>query len=139
MNPRLVIPVMWILAGAFLVKLRAAWSRLPERVAVHFGTDFEPNGWSSKATLAAAVLIAVPGQGALATFLLLRAGSSASGPMAVILLIVCAVLVGASWQTINYNANGTPFQALWVFVPTIMLSASIPVFLVKLIFDYYRR
>lgn len=138
MNSRFVIPVIWTLTGALLVKLLAAWNRLPERVAVHFGADMRPNGWGSKTVLAAVVLIAVPSQAALATFLLLHVGS-ASAPMALIHLVVSAVVVSAFWQTINYNAKGTPFRPMWLFVPMIALFGSITVFLVKLMFDYYRR
>jgi hypothetical protein len=139
MNPRFVIPVIWTMTGVLLVKLLAAWNRLPGRVAVHFGTAMQPNGWSSKTALAAVVLIAVPGQAALATFLLLRVGSAASAPVAIIHLVVSAVLVSAFWQTINYNAQGTPFQPMWLFVPMIALFGSVTVLLVKLMFDYYRR
>jgi hypothetical protein len=47
--------------------------------------------------------------------------------------------VSAFWQTIRYNAEGTPFQPLWMFVPMIVLFASITAFMGKLMLDYYRR
>ncbi|HEY6305574.1 MAG TPA: DUF1648 domain-containing protein [Candidatus Angelobacter sp.] len=138
MNARLAIPVIWTLACALLVKLLTAWGQLPDRVAVHFGMAMQPNGWSSKSALAAIVLIAVLGQAALATFVLLRVGSAA-GWIGLILVLVNVVLVCAFWQTINYNAEGTRFQPLWTFVPMIVLFASITVLMGKLVLDYYRR
>jgi uncharacterized membrane protein len=138
MNARLAIPVIWTLAAALLVKLLAAWGQLPDRVAVHFGMALQPNGWSSKSALAAIVLIALLGQAALATFVLLRVGSAA-GWIALILMLVSSVLVCAFWQTINFNAEGTPFQPLGMFVSMIVLFASIAVFMGKLMLNYYRR
>jgi uncharacterized membrane protein len=138
MNARLAIPVIWTLAAAALVKLLMAWAQLPDRVAVHFGMALQPNGWSSKSALAAIVLIAVLGQAALATFVLLRVGSAA-GWIALIQVLVSAVLVCAFWQTINFNAEGTPFQPLGMLVSMIALFASLAVFMGKLMLDYYRR
>jgi hypothetical protein len=138
MNARYGLAVIWVLTGALLVKLWSAWEQLLSRVVVHFGIAMQPNGWSSKSALAAIVLIAVLGQAALATLLLLRVGSAA-GLIAPVLLFVNVVLVCAFWQTINYNAEGTPFQPLWIFVPMIVLFASITVFLAKMLFQYYRR
>jgi hypothetical protein len=137
MNARLAIPVIWILVAALLAKLLAAWGQLPDRVAVHFGMALQPNGWSSKSALAAIVLIAVLGQAALATLVLLRVGSAA-GWIALILVLVSAVLVCAFWQTIKFNAEGTPFQPLGMFVLMIGLFASIAVFMGKLMLDYRR-
>jgi hypothetical protein len=138
MNARLAIPAIWILVAALLVKLLAAWGQLPDRVAVHFGMALQPNGWSSKSALAAIVLIAVLGQAALATLVLLRVGSAA-GWIAFILVLVSAVLVCAFWQTINFNAEGTRFQPLGMFVSLIALFACIAMFMGKLMLDYYRR
>jgi Protein of unknown function (DUF1648) len=138
MTARYVLAVIWVLTGALLVKLWSAWGQLPGRVAVHFGMAMQPNGWSSKSALAAIVLITVLGQAALATLLILRVGNAA-GLIAPVLLLVNVVLVCAFWQTIKYNAEGTPFQSLWMFVPMIVLFASITVFLAKMLFEYYRR
>ncbi len=138
MNAKFAIPLIWTLAGALALKLLVAWDQLPQRVAVHFGMAMQPNGWSSKSGLAAILLIAMLGQAALATFVLLRVGSAA-GWIAAILVLVSAVLVGAFWQTINYNTSGTPFQPLWILVPMIALFASIAVFVGKVAFDYSRR
>jgi hypothetical protein len=138
MNPRLVIPVIWALTGALLVKLLATWNRLPDRVAVHFGTTMQPNGWSSKTALAAVVLVAVPGQAALATFLLLHVGSAATVPFAMVQLVVNVVLVSVFWQTIHYNVAGH-MRPMWIFVPLIAVFAFAATFLVKLVFDVYRH
>jgi len=135
---KLVLSVIWILSGALVVKLLGVWERLPDRVAVHFGMAMQPNGWSSKSGLAAIVLIAVLGQAALATFVLLRVGSAA-GQIAPVLVLVNFVLVSAFWQTLNYNVEGARFQPLWLFVPLILLFASLTLFTVKLMLDFYRH
>lgn len=95
MNPEFAIPVMWTLVGALAVKLLTAWDRLPDRVAVHFGMALQPNGWSSRSGLAAIVLIAMLGQAALATFVLLRVGSAAGWIAPATLVMVSVVLVAA--------------------------------------------
>jgi uncharacterized membrane protein len=137
MNSKLIIPAIWTLAGALVIKLWTAWSQLPDRVAVHFGISMQPNGWSSKGTLAATMLLAVVGQASLATWLIFRI-SSVSGMIAVIQLVVSAVLVSAFWQVINFNTRGTPFQAMWVLLPMVLLFATITVFLLNLVFRYSR-
>jgi hypothetical protein len=136
MNSKLVIPVIWGLAGALVVKLWGAWSRLPDRVAVHFDVAMQPNGWSSKSTLATSILLAVLGQASLATWLILRVNSAAI--VALIQLVVSVVLACAFWQVLNYNAMGKPFRGMWVLVPTVLLLAGITVFLLSLLFRYYR-
>jgi len=117
---RLVLSVIWILSGALIVKLLSAWDQLPDRVAVHFNTALQPNGWSSKRSFAAFVLMGMLGQVALPTFVLLRV-ASAAGMIGPILLICNVVLVCVLWQTINYNAEGTPLRLSWFLVPLIVL------------------
>ena len=70
--------------------------------------------------------------------MLLRVGSAA-GWIALIQVLVNAVLVSAFWQTINFNAKGTQFQPLWMFVSVIALFASIATLMGRLMLDYYRR
>jgi hypothetical protein len=136
MNSKLVIPVIWGLAGALVVKLWSAWGHLPDRVAVHFNTAMQPNGWNSKGTLATSMLLAVLGQASLATWLILRINNG--GIVALIQLVVSVVLVCAFWQVIKYNATGRPFHGMWVLVPTVLLFAGITVFLMSLVLRYYR-
>jgi hypothetical protein len=107
-------------------------------VATHFGASLQPNGWSSKGALAAIILVAVLGQAALATFVLLRAGGAA-GPAGLMLLMVNVVLVSAMWQTINYNAEGGRFEPVWMFGPIFVLLAAITLVLARGLFHYYRR
>lgn len=136
MNTSLAILVIWTLSGALLIKLAAAWPRLPDRVATHFGVTLQPNRWGSKGALAAIILVAVLGQAVLATFVLLRVDSAAS-PAGIVLLVVNVVLVSAMWQTINYNAEGTPLQPVWMFGPIVVLLAALA--LARGLFHYYRR
>lgn len=137
-NGRLAIPVIWGLAGALLMKLWNAWSDLPDRVAVHFGLSMQPNGWSSKGALAVIIVLAVVGQAALATWLILRV-TTVSGMMAPIQLVVSVVLVCAFWQVINFNAKGAPFQPMWILVPMVLLFATITVLMLQMTVRYYRR
>ncbi|HLW55223.1 MAG TPA: DUF1648 domain-containing protein [Candidatus Angelobacter sp.] len=138
MKARLALPVIWSLTGALLLKLFVSWNRLPERVAVHFNIRMEPNGWSSRGDLAAIVLLAVLGEAALASWAVLRWGS-AGGLGGLILLAVNIVLVSAFWQVISYNAQGTPFQPLWIYLPLIALFAGIAVFLTTQMLAYQRQ
>jgi len=120
MSVKLAIPMIWCLAAAVLLRLMSAWDSLPDRVAVHFGLKMQPNGWSSKRTLVALVVVAVVGHAALATWLLLHIGFL--GPMFPLTQAVTSVvLVCSFWQVINYNAEGTPFRASWVLGPVVLL------------------
>ena len=123
MNTSVAILMIWLLSGAVLVKLWTAWPRLPDRVATHFGLSLQPDGWSSKGKLAAVILIAVVGQAALATFVLLHM-AGAAWPAGLIMLVVNIVLVSVFWQVINYNAEGTRFQPGWILGPLILLLAA---------------
>jgi len=129
-NPGLAIPVIWGLAGALLIKLWSAWSQLPERVAVHFGLNMQPNRWSSRNTMAVSVVLVMLGQAALATWLILRVGNAAN-MIAVVQLVVSVVLVCVFWQLINFNAKGSPFRSKWVFIPIVLLLATIAVLLLR--------
>jgi len=115
--------MIWVLCGAVLVKLWTAWPRLPDRVATHFGLSLQPDGWSSKGKLAAVILIAVLGQAALATFVLLHMAGAAR-PTGLIMLVVSIVLVSVYWQTISYNAEGARFQPAWILGPLILVLAA---------------
>lgn len=128
MNPKLAILFIWTSSTALVVKLLTAWDALPARVAVHFGLDMQPNGWSSKNALAAMVLVAVLGQAALTTFLLLGVGNP-PGLIALMLTVVNVVLVSAFWQVIRYNVNGTPLRPLWMFLSVAAVLASVAVVL----------
>ena len=127
MSGKLAVTVIWCMVAALLLKFTSAWGALPDRVAVHFGMSMQPNGWSSKSSLAVIALAAVIGQAALGTWLVLRLGTLGSFfPWTQVL--TSAVLVCAFWQVITYNANKTPFHAFWVFGPMVVLFASLAVF-----------
>jgi hypothetical protein len=137
-SAKLAILFVWTSSTALVVKLLTAWDALPARVAVHFGLDMQPNGWSSKNALAAMVLVAVLGQAALTTFLL--GLGNPPGLIAMMLTVVNVVLVSAFWQVIRYNVNGTPLRALWMFLSVVAVLASIAaVFLGKMMLNYNRR
>ena len=138
MNGKLLIPVIWALGGALLVKLWSAWSQLPQRVAVHFGLSLEPNAWGSKGSMALIMTLVVLGQAALATWLILRV-TSASAMMAPIQLVVSVVVACTFWQVINYNAKGAQFQPLWIVAPIVLLFATITVLLLQMTLRFYRR
>jgi hypothetical protein len=138
MRIKVFLPTIWVLSSALIFKLATSWSQLPDRVAVHFNIKMQPNGWSSRETLGISIVLAVLGQAALATWLLLRLGNAAQMG-GVILLAVNVVLVCAFWQVINYNTQGAPFQPLWIFVPLIALFAGLAVFLAAQMLPYARR
>lgn len=125
MNARLAILFVWTTSAALVLKLSTVWDQLPGRVAVHFGTDMRPNGWSSKNTLAAIVLVAALGQAALTTLFLLLGFGNPPGLIALILTVVNVLVISAFWQVIRYNVNGTPFQPLWMFLSVVAVLASV--------------
>ena len=137
MNAKLAIPVIWGLAGALIFKLWSAWSELPDRVAVHFGLTMQPNGWSSRNTMAVTVVLIMIGQAMLASWLILRV-SGAANMIAVVQLVVSVVLVNAFWQMINFNAKGLPFRPVWILACLAVLFATITVFMVSMLFRYAR-
>jgi predicted Abi (CAAX) family protease len=116
----LILGAIWIMSGALAIKLLTSWDELPERVAIHFGLDMQPNGWSSKRVFAAAVLLPAVGEAALASWILVSLGSRAE-LAGLILLVVNLVVLCVFWQVINYNTRGTPFRSRWVLLPLIAL------------------
>lgn len=138
MTAKLAITTIWAMNAALLLRMWNVWDRLPERVAVHFGMSLQPNGWSSKNGMLIIVIAAVAGQAALASWLILRLGG-AFGFMAPLQVLVSFTLVCAFWQMISYNAEGKPFQPLWVIAPMVLLFATITVFMLGLLFRFYRR
>ena len=138
---KLAIPSIWTtwaMNAALLLRLWTAWDRLPERVAVHFGISLQPNGWSSRNSLLIIVIAVAAGQAALATWLILRVGAAIPffAPMQ---LLIGFTLVSAFWQVISYNADGKPFNPLWVIGPLVLLFGAITVFMMGLLFRFYRR
>jgi uncharacterized membrane protein len=138
MTARLAIPIIWGMNTAVLFRLWNVWDRLPQRVAVHFGMSLQPNGWSSKNGMLITVLAVMLGQALLASWLILRLGDAVA-LIAPVQVLVSVTLFGAFWQMISYNADGKPFQPLWLIVPMIMLFATITIFMVSLLFRFYRR
>jgi Protein of unknown function (DUF1648) len=117
-----ILVAVWALSGALAAKLLLSWSRMPERAAVHFGWDLQPDGWSSKRTLALFAMILVFGEAALSTWFLLRAGNGA-GLAGLVMLAVNLVMVCTFWQVINYNTRGTPIRSRWIVLPLLALLA----------------
>lgn len=130
MISKLAIAAIWILGATLLIRLMSSWDLLPQRVAVHFGVAMQPNGWASKLAMALIVVFVVVGHAVLATWLILNFGGSS--PMIVpIQMMVSVVLVSAFWQMISFNAQGRPFQSLWVLVPALLMLAMIAVLLLR--------
>lgn len=138
MTAKLAIPIIWGMNAAVLLRLWNVWDRLPQRVAVHFGMSLQPNGWSSKGGMLGMTIAVMLGHALLASLLILRVGG-AVGLMAPVQLLVSLTLVCAFWQMISYNADGQPFQPLWVIAPVVLLFATITVFMLGLLFRFYRR
>jgi hypothetical protein len=54
-------------------------------------------------------------------------------------LLISFTLVSAFWQVISYNADGKPFAPLWVIGPLVLLFGAITVFMLGMLFRFYRR
>lgn len=121
MSGQIVLAVIWMMSAALVWKLVNDWSHLPQRVAVHFDFEMQPNGWSSRNVLATVILVAAIGEAAFASWLLLNLGSASTiaGP---VLLGVSAVFVSVFWQVINYNARGIPLRARWILLPLLLMA-----------------
>ena len=72
MNLQVAIFTIWMPCGVALVKLGTAPPKPPHRVATHFGLSLLLDRKRSEGGLAAILVIAVLGQAAPATFVLLR-------------------------------------------------------------------
>lgn len=138
MKARMILPVIWTLTGALIVKLLISWNDLPQRIAVHFDIRMQPNGWSSKSDLVMIVLFAAVGEAMLATFVLLRLGAVA-GAAGVALLMVNVIVVSAFWQVINYNTQGTPFRPLWIVLSLLAAFSGLAVLFAVQTLAYQKR
>jgi hypothetical protein len=135
MMAKVAILLIWALAAALFIHLSTVWNELPQRVAVHFGASMEPNGWSSRSSMLVLMILAVIGHAVLATCLIVGFGSRA-GVIAPLHMIVATVLVSAFWQMVNFNANGTPFQATWMIVPTLLVFGLVATILLAALFRH---
>jgi hypothetical protein len=84
----------------------------------------QPNGWASRSTMALLMVLVVVGHGAVATWLILHYGGHRPiiGP---IQMTVAAVMLSAFWQVISFNAEGKPFQSLWIVLSVLLMLALI--------------
>jgi Protein of unknown function (DUF1648) len=128
MIPKFAIAAIWIMGAALLIRLMSVWDQLPQRVAVHFGIAMQPNGWASRSTMALLMVLVVVGHAVLATWFILNFGgrSPMIGP---IQMTVAAVMLSAFWQVISFNAEGKPFQSLWIVLSVLLMLALIAVLL----------
>jgi len=106
-----LIWVMWLVFLATALNYWRTWDQLPERMAVHFDANWQPNGYTSK--LGAAEL----GLGIMAVLVLLFtiAGliahalkPSAAWPMLVLFYVVLGFLWYGNNSIIKFNLNSQP-------------------------------
>lgn len=130
MIPKLAIAGIWTMGAALLIRLMSLWDQLPQRVAVHFGIAMQPNGWANRSTMALLMVLVVVGHAVLATWLIVNFSghSPVIGP---IQMTVSAVMVSAFWQVISFNAQGKPFQSLWIVIFVLLMLALIAVLLLR--------
>lgn len=120
MIAKLSLATIWTLAAAVLIRLMSVWDQLPPRVAVHFGIAMQPNGWSSRSAMALLVALVLIGHAVLATWLIVNFGRQ-SELIGLIQMAVSLVIVSAFWQMISFNAEGKPFQSIWILVPVLLM------------------
>lgn len=130
MIPKLAIAAIWIMGAALLIRLMSLWDQLPQRVAVHFGIAMQPNGWASRSAMALLMVLVVAGHAALATWLILNF-SGRSPMIGAIQMTTSAVLVSAFWQMLSFNAQGKPFQSIWIVISVLLMVALIAVLLLR--------
>jgi len=110
-----------ILASILLIaKLVASWADLPDRVAVHFGIDGQPNSWASKYTLG--IIVGLVAVGFMVSLAILNQFTKAPGPLMVI-TITSVVATTALWQAIDFNISGKPLRIGIILVPLVLLLA----------------
>jgi uncharacterized membrane protein len=130
MIPKLAIAAIWIMGAALLFRLMNLWDQLPQRVAVHFGIAMQPNGWASRSAMALLMVLVVAGHAVLATWLILNF-SGRSPMIGAIQMTTSAVLVSAFWQMLSFNAQGKPFQSIWILISVLLMVALIVVLLLR--------
>ena len=130
MIPKLAITAIWIMGAALLIRLMNLWDQLPQRVAVHFGIAMQPNGWASRSAMALLMVLVVAGHAVLATWLILNF-SGRSPMIGAIQITTSAVLVSAFWQMLSFNAQGKPFQSIWILISVLLMVALIVVLLLR--------
>lgn len=130
MIPKLAIAAIWIMGAALLIRLMSLWDQLPQRVAVHFGIAMQPNGWASRSAMALLMVLVVAGHAVMATWLILNF-SGRSPMIGAIQMTTSAVLVSAFWQMLSFNAQGKPFQSIWILISVLLMVALIAVLLLR--------
>ncbi len=107
----------WAVAGLLLLYLQQSWDRLPERVAVHFGLDLQPNGWGSKALLGGVTVLAAVLIATIAT--VTSARPPADSRIFAVVLVTLVTPAAVLWQAIRFNVTGAPIQRFWVWAPVL--------------------
>jgi hypothetical protein len=121
---RVLFGASWGAAGALLVRLGWAWRNLPDRVAVHFNWQREPDKWVSRrgfALIMAALFVLLAILGVAASLTVSRPGT----PLFPVVVMAASVgaLVATFWQVIRFNETSRPIHVGWFLAPVAVVLA----------------
>jgi hypothetical protein len=105
----MVLPaIALVLLSGYIIKI---WKLLPDDVASHFDGAGVPNGWSTKGSFVAIVLIVASGiDVAIYTMLFMHGNSVPIG----ILYFVCVFVSSIFWLSLRANIREAPLVAMKV-------------------------
>jgi uncharacterized protein DUF1648 len=103
--------VMWLVLPITALSYWQVWDRLPMRMAVHFGANWQPNGYTSREGalyLGLGIMVSMLGLLTVTALIVRAMKPSASWPV----LLVAYVTLGFCWfgnhSIVNFNLSTQP-------------------------------
>jgi uncharacterized membrane protein len=111
--------LMWLALVTSALHYWRAWDQLPDRMAVHFDANWQPNGYTSKAAsvelglgIMAVMLVLFSVAGLIAHAL--RPG--VAWPILVVFYLVLAVIWYGDYPVVKFNLNAQQVHSQWMGV-----------------------
>jgi nitric oxide reductase large subunit len=106
---RLLTLLPWLSPPLVAAVYLALWDRIPERLAVHFGTDGTPNGWMTRGESLAIDLALLLFILVTSTFRISRKAPAERGAGRALLLAAVAFVTLVFLGLLKYNVTGSLF------------------------------
>jgi len=111
---RTMTALLWLALPVAVFQFWTVWDQLPSRMASHFGSAGQPNGWMSRETLAIFFLLLLTFLLATFTWVLARVGKPdalAWSLLGMFYVVVC-VLLRVNSSVLKFNLYGLPLNIL---------------------------
>jgi hypothetical protein len=119
---RIITAVLWLALPVIGLQYWMVWDQLPARMASHFGTAGQPNGWMTRETSVIFSLVLLVFLLATFTFVLarIRKPDALAWSLLAMFYVVTGVLVSVTSSVLEYNIHGSPLNIVPEMVVTFL-------------------